>query len=232
MKIIVDAFGGEHAPLEMIKGARQAADEYGVQILLSGDREQIESCAKQNSIDLTGMEILDAEGMIPVEADPTTRSRTMKLLVAVGMRALKDGQGDAFVSAGSTGAMVVGASLVVKRLKGVRRTAIPTIIPNEKGCFMLIDSGANAECSSDMLTQFGMMGSVYMNKILGVDSPRVGLVNIGTEETKGLDLHRETYGKLQAAPLNFVGNVEARSLPLGGCDVQSATASPATSSSS
>ena len=115
--------------------------------------------------------------------------------------------------------MVVGASLVVKRLKGVRRTAIPTIIPNEKGCFMLIDSGANAECSSDMLTQFGMMGSVYMNKILGVDSPRVGLVNIGTEETKGLDLHRETYGKLQAAPLNFVGNVEARSLPLGGCDV-------------
>ena len=220
MKIIVDAFGGDNAPLEMIKGARQAADEYGVQILLSGDREQIESCAKQNSIDLTGMEILDAEGMIPVEADPTTLLKDYEnCSMAVGMRALKDGQGDAFVSAGSTGAMVVGASLVVKRLKGVRRTAIPTIIPNEKGCFMLIDSGANAECSSDMLTQFGMMGSVYMNKILGVDSPRVGLVNIGTEETKGLDLHRETYGKLQAAPLNFVGNVEARSLPLGGCDV-------------
>ena len=215
MKIIVDAFGGDNAPLEMIKGARQAADEYGVQILLSGDREQIESCAKQNSIDLTGMEILDAEGMIPVEADPTTLLKDYEnCSMAVGMRALKDGQGDAFVSAGSTGAMVVGASLVVKRLKGVRRTAIPTIIPNEKGCFMLIDSGANAECSSDMLTQFGMMGSVYMNKILGVDSPRVGLVNIGTEETKGLDLHRETYGKLQAAPLNFVGNVEARSLPL------------------
>ena len=220
MKIIVDAFGGDNAPLEMIKGARQAADEYGVQILLSGDREQIESCAKQNSIDLTGMEILDAEGMIPVEADPTTLLKDYEnCSMAVGMRALRDGQGDAFVSAGSTGAMVVGASLVVKRLKGVRRTAIPTIIPNEKGCFMLIDSGANAECSSDMLTQFGMMGSVYMNKILGVDSPRVGLVNIGTEETKGLDLHRETYGKLQAAPLNFVGNVEARSLPLGGCDV-------------
>ena len=211
MKIIVDAFGGDNAPLEMIKGARQAADEYGVQILLSGDREQIESCAKQNSIDLTGMEILDAEGMIPVEADPTTLLKDYEnCSMAVGMRALKDGQGDAFVSAGSTGAMVVGASLVVKRLKGVRRTAIPTIIPNEKGCFMLIDSGANAECSSDMLTQFGMMGSVYMNKILGVDSPRVGLVNIGTEETKGLDLHRETYGKLQAAPLNFVGNVELK----------------------
>ena len=108
MKIIVDAFGGDNAPLEMIKGARQAADEYGVQILLSGDREQIESCAKQNSIDLTGMEILDAEGMIPVEADPTTLLKDYeKFSMAVGMRALKEGEGDDFVSACSTGAMVV-----------------------------------------------------------------------------------------------------------------------------
>lgn len=220
MKIIVDAFGGDNAPLEVLKGARLAAQEYGVEILLAGDRSEIERCAKQNSISLDGMEILDAQGMIPVEADPTTLLKEYEnCSMAVGMRALKEGKGDAFVSAGSTGALVVGASLIVKRLKGVRRTGIATVIPNEKGCFLLMDSGANAECNSDMLVQFGMMGSVYMNKILGVNSPRVGLINIGTEETKGLDLQVETYHKLQNAPVNFVGNVEARSLPMGECDV-------------
>lgn len=220
MKIIVDAFGGDNAPLEVLKGAQLAAHEYGVEILLAGDRSEIERCAKQNSISLDGMEILDAQGMIPVEADPTTLLKEYEnCSMAVGMRALKEGKGDAFVSAGSTGALVVGASLIVKRLKGVRRTGIATVIPNEKGCFLLMDSGANAECNSDMLVQFGMMGSVYMNKILGVDSPKVGLINIGTEETKGLDLQVETYHKLQNAPVNFVGNVEARSLPMGECDV-------------
>lgn len=220
MKIIVDAFGGDNAPLEVLKGAQLAAQEYGVEILLAGDRSEIERCAKQNSISLDGMEILDAQGMIPVEADPTTLLKEYEnCSMAVGMRALKEGKGDAFVSAGSTGALVVGASLIVKRLKGVRRTGIATVIPNEKGCFLLMDSGANAECNSDMLVQFGMMGSVYMNKILGVDSPKVGLINIGTEETKGLDLQVETYHKLQNAPVNFVGNVEARSLPMGECDV-------------
>ena len=220
MKIIVDAFGGDNAPLEVLKGARLAAQEYGVEILLAGDRSEIERCAKQNSISLDGMEILDAQGMIPVEADPTTLLKEYEnCSMAVGMRALKEGKGDAFVSAGSTGALVVGASLIVKRLKGVRRTGIATVIPNEKGCFLLMDSGANAECNSDMLVQFGMMGSVYMNKILGVDSPKVGLINIGAEETKGLDLQVETYHKLQNAPVNFVGNVEARSLPMGECDV-------------
>lgn len=220
MKIIVDAFGGDNAPLEVLKGAQLAAQEYGVEILLAGDRSEIERCAKQNSISLDGMEILDAQGMIPVKADPTTLLKEYEnCSMAVGMRALKEGKGDAFVSAGSTGALVVGASLIVKRLKGVRRTGIATVIPNEKGCFLLMDSGANAECSSDMLVQFGMMGSVYMNKILGVDSPKVGLINIGTEETKGLDLQVETYHKLQNAPVNFVGNVEARSLPMGECDV-------------
>ena len=220
MKIIVDAFGGDNAPLEVLKGAQLAAQEYGVEILLAGDRSEIERCAKQNNISLDGMEILDAQGMIPVEADPTTLLKEYEnCSMAVGMRALKEGKGDAFVSAGSTGALVVGASLIVKRLKGVRRTGIATVIPNEKGCFLLMDSGANAECNSDMLVQFGMMGSVYMNKILGVDSPKVGLINIGTEETKGLDLQVETYHKLQNAPVNFVGNVEARSLPMGECDV-------------
>ena len=214
MKIIVDAFGGDNAPLEILKGAQQAAAEYGVEILLAGNRSEIERCAKDNGVAIAGMEILDADGMIPVEADPTTLLKEYEnCSMAVGMRALKEGRGDAFVSAGSTGALVVGASLIVKRLKGVRRTGIATVIPNEKGCFLLMDSGANAECSSDMLVQFGMMGSVYMNKILGVKSPRVGLINIGTEETKGLDLQVETYHKLQTGECDvavcdgFTGNV-------------------------
>ncbi len=220
MRIIIDAFGGDNAPLEIIKGAQLAQQEYGVDITLAGERGEIERCAKENGLSLDKMEILDAQGMIPVEADPTTLLKEYEnCSMAVGLRALKEGKGDAFVSAGSTGALVVGASLVVKRIKGVRRTAIPTVIPSEKGCFMLIDSGANAECSSDMLVQFGMMGSVYMNKIEGISSPRVGLINIGTEENKGLDLHRETYQRLKEMPLNFIGNVEARGLPMGDCDV-------------
>lgn len=220
MRIIVDAFGGDNAPLEIIKGVQMAREEYKVEISLSGNREEIERCAKENNLSLDGLEILDADGMIPVEADPTTLLKEYEnCSMAVGLRALKEGKGDAFVSAGSTGALVVGASLVVKRIKGVRRTAISTVIPNNNGCFMLMDSGANAECNSDMLVQFGMMGSVYMNKIMSVKNPRVGLLNIGTEETKGLDLQRETYARLKTAPVNFVGNVEARGLPLGDCDV-------------
>lgn len=161
MKIIVDAFGGDNAPLEMIKGAKMAQQEYGVQVLLSGERNSIAACAKENGLDISDIEIIDAEGMIPVEADPTTLLKEYEnCSMAAGLRALKEGKADAFLSAGSTGALVVGASLIIKRIKGVRRTAIPTVIPNETGCFMLIDSGANAEVNSDMLLQFGMMVSV------------------------------------------------------------------------
>lgn len=220
MRIIVDAFGGDNAPLEVIKGAQLAQQEYGVDISLAGNRAEIQRCAKENSLSLDKMEILDAQNMIPVNVDPSLLLKEYPdCSMSVGLKALKEGKGDAFVSAGSTGALVVGATLIVKRLKGVRRTGIATVIPNNKSEVLLMDSGANAECTSDMLVQFGMMGSVYMNKIIGVDNPRVGLLNIGTEENKGLDLQRETYAKLQQAPVNFVGNVEARGLPLGDCDV-------------
>ena len=159
--------------------------------------------------------------MIPVEADPTTLLKEYAdSSMAVGMQALKDGKGDAFVSAGSTGALVVGASLIVKRLKGVRRTAIPTIIPSEKAMLHADRFGRQRRVQQrHAAAKFGLMGSVYMQKIMGMSSPRVGLINIGTEERKGLDVHRETYHKLQNAPVNFIGNVEARGLPLGECDV-------------
>lgn len=220
MKIIVDAFGGDNAPLEVLKGSAMAVQEYGVSITLVGDEEKIKQCAKENQISLENMEILHASQVIPVEEEPTALLKEYSdSSMAVGMKALKEGKGDAFVSAGSTGALVVGSSLIVKRMKGVRRAGLATVIPNAGGNYLLMDAGANAECRPEMLTQFGVMGSVYMEHLMGIKSPRVGLVNIGTEETKGLDLHRETYHLLQKAPVNFVGNVEARGLPLGECDV-------------
>ncbi len=220
MKIIVDAFGGDHAPLEVLRGCAQAKEEYAVDIVLCGDENKIRDCARENGIILDDMSILHAPSVIPVEADPTTLLKEYAdSSMAVGMKALKNGEGDAFVSAGSTGALVVGASLIVKRLKGVRRVGLATVIPNANRFYLLMDAGANAECRPEMLAQFGVMGSVYLEKLKGVSNPRVGLINIGAEETKGLDLHLESYKLLQKAPVNFIGNVEARGLPLGECDV-------------
>lgn len=220
MRIIVDAFGGDHAPLEVLKGCALAKEEYGVEITLCGDEEKIRACAKDNGIALDGMDILHAPAVIPVEADPTTLLKEYAdSSMAMGMKALKNGEGDAFVSAGSTGALVVGASLIVKRLKGVRRVGLATVIQNANKFYLLMDAGANAECRPEMLAQFGVMGSVYMERLKGVKNPRVGLINIGTEETKGLELQLESYKLLQKAPVNFIGNVEARGLALGECDV-------------
>ena len=220
MRIIVDAFGGDHAPLEVLKGCALAKEEYGVEITLCGDEEKIRACAKDNGIALDGMDILHAPAVIPVEADPTTLLKEYAdSSMAMGMKALKNGEGDAFVSAGSTGALVVGASLIVKRLKGVRRVGLATVIPNANKFYLLMDAGANAECRPEMLAQFGVMGRVYMERLKGVENPRVGLINIGTEETKGLELQLESYKLLQKAPVNFIGNVEARGLALGECDV-------------
>ncbi len=220
MKIIIDAFGGDNAPLEVLKGSAMAVEEYGVEVILAGDQEKIKQCAGENGVSMKNMEILHASQVIPVEADPTALLKEYsESSMAVGLKALKEGKGDAFVSAGSTGALVVGSSLIVKRMKGVRRAGIATVIPSAGGNYLLMDAGANAECHADMLVQFGVMGSVYMKQLMGIANPRVGLVNIGTEETKGLDVQRETYHLLQKAPVNFIGNVEARGLPLGECDV-------------
>ena len=220
MKIIVDAFGGDNAPLEVLKGCELAKDEYGVEIVLCGDENKIRDCAREHGIILDDMTILHAPRVIPVEADPTSLLKEYAdSSMAVGLKALKNGEGDAFVSAGSTGALVVGASLIVKRLKGVRRVGLATVIPNANNFYLLMDAGANAECRPEMLAQFGVMGSVYLERLKGVNQPRVGIVNIGTEETKGLELQLETHKLLKKAPVNFIGNVEARGVPLGECDV-------------
>ena len=220
MKIIIDAFGGDNAPAVVLEGCAQAVRELGASLVLTGDEEKIRAVAKEKNIDLTGMEIAHAPTVIPVCEEPTQILKKYKdCSMAKGFQMLAAGEGDAFITAGSTGAMVVGATMIVKRIKGVKRAAIGTVIPNAKGHYMLLDSGANQECRPEMLRQFGVMGSVYMERIMNVPSPRVGLVNIGTEDSKGTDLQVEANKLLRQAGVNYVGNVEAREIPLGGCDV-------------
>ncbi len=220
MKIIVDAFGGDNAPLEIIKGAEMAVRELGYEIILVGNKEVIETVAEENGISLGGMEIVHAEDVITMEDAPTSIMKSKKeSSMAKGFRLLKEGKGDAFVSAGNSGALAVGATLIVRRIHGVKRCAFAPVIPKDKGYFMLIDSGANAECRPEMLRQFGIMGSIYMKNVMTVHNPRVGLANIGTEPTKGTELYQEAYKLLKESNLNFVGNVEAREIPLDGADV-------------
>ncbi len=220
MKIILDAFGGDNAPLSVLEGAAEAKKEYSVDILLVGDEEKIKKCAAENSISLEGMEILQADDVMDMHDDPTEIVKSKKnTSMAVGLKALADGLGDAFVSAGSTGALVVGGTLIVKRIKGVKRVALASFIPSKKSNYLMLDIGANADCRPEMLYQFGIMGSVYMEKVAGVKNPTVGLLNIGTEDTKGSELYKESYALLKNAPINFVGNVESREIPKGETDV-------------
>lgn len=220
MKIIVDAFGGDNAPLEIIKGAAWAVSELGAEIILTGSKEKIESVAKDNEISLNNIEIKDCSEVIEMCDDPTYVLKKKKdSSMSVGLNMLASGEGEAFVSAGSTAALVVGATLLVKRLKGVKRPALATVIPGDKKNSLVLDVGANAVCRPQMLTQFAAMGSIYMNKVYGVENPKVGLVNIGAERTKGTPLQLETYEMLEKTDLNFVGNIEPRDIPSTDCDV-------------
>jgi glycerol-3-phosphate acyltransferase PlsX len=220
MKILVDGFGGDNAPAEVLKGCRLAADEYDAEICIVGREKDLRSAAEKNNVSLSGITILNADEVITMEDRPRDVLKAKaSSSMAVGLKALANGEGDAFVSAGNTGALVMGTNYYVRCLKGIKRMAIATIMPADKGCYMLIDGGANAECRPDMLLQFALMGSAYMNKIMKVESPRVGIVNIGTESIKGTQLQRDTYELLKNANCNFVGNVESRDIPAGVCDV-------------
>ncbi len=220
MKIGVDIFGGDNAPLAVLVGCAEAKKEYGVEILACGKKEEIERIAAENGISLEGIEILNADRVMPMEADSTEIIKEYSTSsMAVLLKALAEGKCDAAVSAGSTGALVVGATFIVKRIRGIKRAALAPIIPTTAEKYLLIDSGANVECRPEMLVQFGVMGSIYMEKVEGVVSPRVGLINVGTEECKGAPLQKEAYELLGKAPLNFVGNIEARDVPSGKCDV-------------
>ena len=219
MNIIVDAFGGDNAPLEVIKGCERAVRELGVNIILNGSKSAIVSCAKENRISLKGMRIAHTDDVFDIHEEPKEIIKSGKnTSMALGLRLLSEGSGEAFVSAGSTGALVMGSSFIVKRIKGIRRIAPSPVMPAENGSFVLVDAGANTECRPDMLVQFAVMGSAYMEKVMGIDSPKVALLNIGAEETKGRELELEAYKLLKDSGLNFVGNIEARDMP--GGDVQ------------
>lgn len=219
MRIVVDAFGGDNAPLEIIKGSALAEKEYGVQITLCGDEATINKCISENNIEFKELTIVNATDVISMHDDPTSLLKAHKdCSMAVAFRELAEGRADAFVSAGSTGAVVVGGTFIVKRIKGVKRPALAAMLPSPDSHYMMMDIGANAECRPEMLLQFGVMASAYLEKVEGIKNPSVGLLNIGTEETKGTELQREAYKLLNESDLNFIGNVESRELPNGVCN--------------
>ena len=225
MRIIVDAMGGDNAPLAPVEGAIQAAKEYGVEIVLVGRREEIEKALQENSLTLPeNVTIHHAGEVIEMCDDPAKAWRQKKdSSMTVGLTMVKDGEGDAFVCAGSTGALLSGATLVTKRIKGIRRAALAPVIPTGNGGSVLVDCGANAECPPEYLLQFAYMGSYYAEKVLGRANPKVALLNIGVEPSKGTSLQTTVYPMLQEAAedgrINFVGNIEAREAMEGAVDV-------------
>ena len=226
MRIIVDAMGGDNAPLCNVQGALEAHRDFGVDILLVGRSEDILRCLEQCGEKTLpqGVEIRNATEVVTMSDDPAFAFKQKKdSSLTVGLRLLKDGEGDAFVSAGSTGALLSGATLLVKRVRGIRRAAMAPVVPTGGGGAILIDCGATAECTPEYLLQFAFMGSYYAERVLGRPEPKVGLLNIGAEPSKGTALQKETYALLTKAKeegrINFVGNVEAREAVQGAVDV-------------
>ena len=227
MKIILDAMGGDHAPEASVLGAVEAAKAYGAQITLVGRGEEILAVLKKNGIETlpAGLEIAHADDVVDMHDDPgkVIHKRKNSSMI-IGLRMLAEGQGDAFVSAGSTGALLSGATLIVKRVKGIRRAAMAPAMPTKAGHKVVIcDCGANAECTPEFLLQFGLVASAYAKNTFGIENPRVGLLNIGTEDSKGGQLQKDAYALLKQAGeqglINFTGNVEARGVPMGDVDV-------------
>ena len=227
MKIILDAMGGDNAPEAVVLGALDAVKDFNTEIILVGRGEEILAAMKKHGVsDLpAGMAIAHADDVVDMHDDPAAVLHKRKnSSMVVGLKMLAEGQGDAFVSAGSTGALLTAATLVVKRVKGIRRAAMAPAFPNKAGGKTIIcDCGANAECTPEFLLQFAIVGSLHAKKSLGLKNPRVGLLNIGTEDSKGTALQLATYPMLVDAHekglINFIGNVEARQVPLGEVDV-------------
>ena len=220
MRILVDVMSGDNAPLEMLKGVSLAAKEYKEHdIVIVGDENVISHVAVTNDIDISGIEIIHADSVINMEDNPICVVRDKRnSSMSIGLKTLSQGKVDAFVSAGNTGALITGATIIVKRIEGINRPAIASVIPLGNP-ILLMDSGANLTVTSDNICQFAFMGAKYMEKIYGLDRPRVGQLNNGAEYNKGTPLQVESYQMLSDSGLNFVGNVEGKEIPFDICDV-------------
>ena len=219
--VAVDAMGGDNAPYEIIKGSIEAAKEFNINIVLVGQEEVIKENLKRFRYDESSISILNASEVIGTDEVPTTAIRRKKdSSMVVGLKYVKDGNADAFVSAGSTGALLTGATVIIGRIKGIERPVLGTRLPGRHGYTFLVDCGANVDCKPQYLVQFAKMGYVYTKYVLGVNDPKVGLVNIGVEEEKGNALTKEVYGMLkETEDINFIGNIEPREIPTGDTDV-------------
>src|SRR5690554_5055188 len=212
--------GGDHAPKEIVKGCVQAVKEYNVNITIIGIEEEIQRELWKYQFDKDKINIIHGPETINNDEEPVKAIRRKKdSSLVIGMNLVKENAHSVLISAGSTGALLAGGLLKVGRIKGILRPALAPIIPTKTGPTLLIDAGANADCKPQQLQQFAIMGSIYMNKVIGLNNPRVGLVNIGAEENKGNELTKETYALLKQTNINFIGNVEAREIPFGAADV-------------
>ncbi len=221
MRIVLDGMGGDNAPVEIIKGAVEASRLIDDEIIIVGDEEIIKKQLKKYSYDENKISIKHASQVIENEDAPVRAVRTKKdSSMVVGINMLKTGEGDLFISAGNTGAMMAGSLFNLGRIQGIDRPALASVYPilGDKVC-LLVDAGANAECKPNNLLEFAMMGSIYMDKVIGRENPQVGLVNLGVEENKGSTLTKAAYELLDKSHVNFIGNVEARDVPMGACDV-------------
>ncbi|MBQ9099103.1 MAG: phosphate acyltransferase PlsX [Clostridia bacterium] len=221
MRIIVDVMGGDHAPLETLKGAYAASKELNASFILVGDRNEIDRIAEEQGFDLRRFDIVHTPVVMTMEDDPLSVVRAKKeSSMSVGLHMLADGKGDAFVSTGNTGALFTGATLIVRKVRGIQRAAIGTILPTAVDPCVLLDTGANVTVTDEQLEQFAVMGSVYARKMFDMRSPSVGLLNNGTEDHKGTPLQIAAHQRLKACDsICYIGNVEGSTVPLGACNV-------------
>ena len=222
IKVAVDAMGGDNAPGEIVAGAVEAVREKsGIQVALIGREELVKAELAKYTYNQEQIQVVNATEAIATEEPPVNAIRRKKdSSIVIGMNMVKKKEADAFVSAGSSGAILVGGQVIVGRIKGVERPPLAPLIPTERGVSLLIDCGANVDARSSHLVQFAQMGSIYMEHVLGIKNPTVAIVNIGAEEEKGNALVKETFPLLKECPgINFIGSIEAREIPHGGADV-------------